>query len=191
MWRPIAMLLVLMETLGTPALAHTSLAHIDTFASGIAHPLGGIDHVLAMIAVGLWAVVAGGRTMWALPTTFVATMLAGFAAARSSAPIPFVEPVILSSVVVLGLLIALAIEAPLMLGASIAGLFGFFHGHAHGAEAAAGNLIPYAAGVVLTTAALQAGAIAAGLFAERTIGALAVRASGGVAVLGGLALIVG
>src|SRR5262249_16845472 len=106
-------------------------------------------------------------------------------------PMPLVEPVISLSVVTLGLFVALAAKAPLWLGATIAGLFALFHGHAHGAEAATENLIPYAAGFVLTPATLQAGAIGLGLLAKGSIGTLAIRAAGGVAVLGGLALIAG
>jgi urease accessory protein len=185
------MLVALTATLGSSALAHTGAGQVDSFTSGLAHPLGGIDHILAMIAVGIWAVVAGGRTIWILPTTCVATRLAGFAVARLSVPMPFVEPVILSSVVVLGLLVALAVKAPLVLGAAIAGSFKFFHGHAHGAEATSTGLIASAAGFALATAALHAMGTGFGLFAEASIGRTALRAMGGLAVLGGIALIAG
>lgn len=191
MLRLIPMALALTGGLVSPAFAHTGVGEADSFASGAAHPLSGADHVLAIVSLGLWSALAGGRAIWIWPTTFVAAMLVGFAAASAGVPVPLVEPVISLSVVGLGLLVAAAAKAPLWLGATIAGLFALFHGHAHGAEAAAGNLVPYAAGFVLTTAALQAGAIGAGLFAKRTVGTLAVRASGGIAVLGGLALIAG
>jgi urease accessory protein len=179
-------------TLVSPALANTGVDQATSFAAGLAHPLGGADHVLAMTALGLWAVSAGGRAIWIWPVAFVAAMLAGFAAASLGLAMPFVETVISLSIVALGLFIALAVKAPLCLGAVIAGLFAFFHGHAHGTEAAAAeSLIPYAAGFGLTTAALPAGAIGLGLFAKGSIGKAALRATGGVAALSGLALMVG
>jgi urease accessory protein len=191
MLRFILMVFALAGELASPALAHTGVGQVNSFASGIAHPLSGADHILTIVCLGLWALLAGGRAIWMWPTTFVAAMLVGFAAASASLPMPLVEPIISLSVVTLGVFVAMAANAPLWLGATVAALFAFFHGHAHGAEAAAENLIPYAAGFVLTTVALQAGTIGVGLLAKGSIGTLAVRATGGVAVLGGLALIVG
>ena len=178
-------------TLVSPALAHTGVDQVTSFADGFAHPLRGADHILAMTTLGLWAVSAGGRAIWVWPMTFVAAMLAGFAAAGLGLAMPFVETVIARSVVALGLFVALALKAPLYLGAAIADLFAFFHGHAHGAEAAAESLIPYAAGFAVTTAALHAGAIGLGLFAKGSTGKAVLRATGGVAALSGLALMVG
>jgi len=129
--------------------------------------------------------------MWVLPTTFVANMLAGIAAARSSLSIPFVEPIILSSVVVLGVLVALAVKMSPGVSAAIVGFFGFFHGHAHGIEAAAAGLIIYVAGFALATAMLHATGIGLGLLSESLIGRVALRTMGGLAVLGGIALIAG
>jgi urease accessory protein len=122
---------------------------------------------------------------------FVATMLGGFIAATLGLQMPFVGTVIGSSIIILGLLVALAANAPLWLGATIAGLFAFFHGHAHGTEAIGANLIPYAAGFAVTTSGLHAAGIAVGCLAERSIGKAAVRVMGGLTVLGGLALIAG
>ena len=175
----------------SPALAHTGVGQTDSFASGIAHPLHGTDHVLAMLAVGLWGVLAGGRAIWVWPMAFVATMVVGFAAATLGLQVPFVEPAIWSSIIILGLLVALAVKAPVWLGATMTGLFAFFHGHVHGTEAAAATLIPYAAGFSLATAGLHAAGIGLGLFAERSIGTIAVRAMGGLTVLSAIALIVG
>jgi len=191
MLRLIPMALTLTGGLVSPAFAHTGVGQVDSFASGIAHPLSGADHILAIVSLGLWGALARGRAMWIWPMTFVAAMLAGFAAASLGVPMPLVESVISLSVVTLGLFVALAAKAPLWLGGTIAGLFALFHGHAHGAEAAAENLIPYAAGFVLTTAVLQAAAIGSGLFVRSLTGTLAVRVAGGVAVLGGLILIAG
>ena len=188
--RPILICIALTGALVSPALAHTGVGQTNSFASGIAHPLHGADHVLAMLAVGLWGVFAGGRAIWVWPMAFVATMLAGFTVATLGLQVPFVEPAIWSSIIILGLLVALAVKAPVWLGAAMTGLFAFFHGHVHGTEAAAPSLIPYAAGFALATAGLHASGIGLGLFAERSIGKLALRAMGGLTVLVGIALIV-
>jgi urease accessory protein len=169
MMRSISIFLALTAALISPALAHSGGGETNSFASGIAHPLNGADHMLAMVAVGLWGVLAGGRAIWVWPMAFVATMLAGFAAATFGLQVPFVEPAIWSSVIILGLLVALAVKAPVRLGAAIAGSFAFFHGHAHGVEATAGSLIAYAAGFSLATAGLHAVGIALGLFANAAI----------------------
>src|SRR5262245_21670772 len=174
MMRSISICLALTATLASPALAHTGVVQTDSFASGIAHPLSGADHILAMVAVGLWAVLAGGRAIWVWPTAFMAMMLTGFAAATFGLQMPFVEPAIWSSIIVLGLLVALAVKAPVSLGVAIVGLFAFFHGHAHAVEAAAGSLIPYAVGFSLATAGLHAIGIALGLFDKTVIGTIAL-----------------
>jgi len=170
MMRSISICLALTAVLVSPALAHTGVGQADSFASGIAHPLSGADHILAMAAVGLWGGLAGGRAIWAWPASFVAMMLAGFAAATFGLQMPFVEPAIWSSVVFLGLFAALAVKAPVCLGAATAGLFALFHGHAHGVEVGAASLIPYAAGFSLSTAGLHAVGIALGLFAKTAVG---------------------
>src|SRR5262245_63022714 len=112
MMRLILICIALIGGLVSPALAHTGVGQTDSFASGIAHPLHGTDHVLAMLAVGVWGALAGGRAIWVWPMALLALMLAGFAAAPLGLQVPFVEPAIWSSVVILGLLVALAIKAP-------------------------------------------------------------------------------
>ena len=189
--RLILICIALSGALVSPALAHTGVGQTNSFASGVAHPLNGLDHILAMVAVGLWAVLAGGRAIWVWPMAFVGTMLAGFAAATLGLQMPYVEPAIWSSIIILGLFVALAIKAPVWLGAAMTGLFAFFHGHVHGTEVVSGSLIPYAAGFALATTGLLAAGIWLGLFAERSIGTLALRAMGGLTVLGGIALIAG
>src|SRR5262245_13833158 len=191
MWRSNLLAVALTGALLSPALAHTGVAEVGSFTSGIAHPLDGTDHILAMVAIGMWAVLAGGRAIWIWPLAFVAAMLAGFAVASWGLPMPLVEPAISSSVVILGLFVALAVQAPLWLGAAIAGLFAFFHGHAHGAEAAAASLIPYAIGFALATAGLHTAGIGVGVLVEGSIGRVALRAIGGAQVLSGLALMAG
>ncbi len=184
----ILMCLAVTGALVSPAVAHTGVGPTNSFASGIAHPLSGADHILAMVTVGLWSVLAGGRAIWVWPLAFVAAMLTGFAAAALGLWVPFVEPAIWTSIIVLGLFVALAAKAPVWLGAVIAGLFAFFHGHAHGTEVTAVSLIPYAAGFALATAGLHASGIALGLFAQGSIGKVARRAMGGLAALCGVAL---
>jgi urease accessory protein len=170
MMRSISICLASTAALASPAFAHVDAGQANSFASGIAHPLYGADHILAMVAVGLWGVLAGGRAIWVWPAAFVAMMLAGFAAATFGLQMPFVEPAIWSSIIVLGLFVALVVKAPVRLGAAIAGLFALFHGHAHGVEAGAASLIPYAVGFSLATAGLHAVGIALGLFAKTAIG---------------------
>ena len=189
--RLILICVALTGALVSPALAHTGVGQTNSFASGIAHPLSGADHILAMVAVGLWGVLRGGRAIWSWPMAFVATMLGGFVAATLGLQMPLVEPAIWSSIVILGLLVALAVKAPVWPGAVITGLFAFFHGHVHGTEATAASLIPYAAGFALASAGLHVAGIGLGLFAERSIGKLALRGLGGLAMLGGIALMAG
>jgi len=191
MMRLILTCLALTGALVSPAFAHTGLGQTNSFAVGIAHPLHGADHVLAMVAVGLWAVLTGGRAIWLWPMAFVETMLAGFAAATLGLQMPFVEPAISSSLVTLGLFVALAVKAPVWRGAAITSIFAFFHGHSHGTEATAASLIPYAAGFALATAGLHEAGIGLGRFAGGSIGKVALRALGGLAVLGGIFSIVG
>jgi len=189
--RLILICIALTGALISPALAHTGVGQANSFTSGIAHPLNGADHILVMITVGLWGVLAGGRAIWVWPMAFVGTMLAGFAAATFGLQMPLVEPAIWSSIIILGLLVALAVKAPVWVGAVITGLFAFFHGHVHGTEATAVGLVPYAAGFTLATASLHAVGIGLGLSAEGAIMKLALRAMGGLAALGGILLIAG
>jgi urease accessory protein len=159
---------------------------VSSFVSGCAHPLHGADHLVAMLAVGVWGALAGGRAIRVWPTVFVATMLAGFAAAASGVAVPLVEPAIWSSIVVLGLMVALAANAPVWLGAAIIGLFAFFHGHAHGTEAAAASLVSYGTGLALATGGLHAAGIGMCRLAGSSIGRVALRAMGAIAALGGI-----
>ena len=163
----------LVEVCASPAFAHTGVGQTYSFASGWLHPFGGADHVIAMASVGIWGVIAGGRAIWIWPATFMAAMLAGFAAAILGLQISFVEPAIATSIVVLGLLVVLGVKAPLGVGTATVGFFAFFHGHAHGAEAGAVTLLPYLAGFALATALLQAARIGVGLCVRSLAGKIA------------------
>ena len=162
----------------------------SSFASGFVHPLHGADHLIAMLAVGVWGALAGSRAIRVWPVVFVAAMLAGFAIAASGVGIPFVEPAIWSSVVVLGLVVALAVNAPLWLGAAIIGLFAFFHGHAHGTETTSSNLVAYAIGLAAATGALHAAGIGLCRAATSSSARVAVRLLGAVASFGGIVAMV-
>src|SRR5579863_3698485 len=102
--------------------------------AGFAHPLSGLDHVLAMVAVGLWAAQLGGRALWLVPASFVGFMTLGGALGMAGVHLPMVEAGILASVLILGILIAAAAQLPLAASVAVTGLFAIFHGHAHGTE---------------------------------------------------------
>jgi|SRR5882672_2014748 len=166
---------------------------VSSLVAGLAHPLNGVDHILAMVAIGLWGAMAGGRALWAWPLAFVSAVLIGFAAGIMGLRVPLVEPAIAASIIVLGLLIAFAVRAPLWSGVVMAGVFAFFHGHAHGTEAAASGAeaLPYACGFSLATAALHVIGLGAGLLIARSAGFPLLRAAGGLVAISGVALISG
>ena len=150
---PIAILLMLAAG---PAIAHVGHGSTTSFTAGLGHPLGGLDHVAVMVMVGLWAGLKGGRALWVWPAVFVGVMLVGGIVGMEGVPVPFVEPGILASVVALGLLVALAVNLPVAVGAGILAMFALFHGHAHGSEVAdALNGVEYMAGFALATAVLH------------------------------------
>ena len=146
--------------LANAAHAHTGHSSVSGFAAGFSHPLGGLDHALAMVAVGLWAARQGGRAMWAIPAAFVGAMAVGGALGMAGVALPFVEGGILASILVLGLLLATGAKLPASAGAAIAGAFAIFHGHAHGAEMpASASGIEYALGFVAASGLLHAAGI--------------------------------
>lgn len=169
------------------ALAHSGHDQ-GQFIGGLSHPVGGADHLLAMVALGLLAAQLGGRALLALPLAFVGSMIAGGLSGYAGLPFPGVEPMILASVVVLGSLVAMAKRPPLTILLPGVALFGFAHGWAHGAEGPADGMISYAAGFALMTMALHLAGIAAGRLSRP--GAL-LRGLGGGAALAGLTLAFG
>jgi len=161
---PLALLAI-----GFPSLAHAHVGagEVHGFMHGLVHPLVGLDHLCAMVAVGLWAAQMGGRAMWRVPLTFVGVMALGGMLGMAAVPVPFVEGGIAMSLLVLGVLIAVAVRLPVPLIAAIVGVFAVFHGYAHGAEMpqdASG--LEYAAGFVLATAVLHASGITVALLAK-------------------------
>lgn len=186
---------VLPSLMASPAFAHLNPAEHGSFAAGFTHPLSGADHILAMVAVGLWASMLGGRALVIVPLSFVGVMLLGFVAALGGVSLPLVEPVILASVIVLGLLVAMAFRASTLTAALIVGFFAFFHGYAHGGEIGSAAFLSYGAGFALATALLHAAGIGVGLAAGRMLqgrtGQVVMRIAGGFAALSGLYLMAG
>lgn len=169
------------------ALAHTGHGDTSGFLHGFAHPLGGFDHVLAMVAVGLYAAMLGGRALWLVPATFVSVMALGGTLGVAGYPIPYAEIGIALSVIVLGLAIAFRISVPTLAAMALVGLFAIFHGHAHGAEMPQDlSGYEYAAGFLLATALLHWAGITLGFAAGRR----AAQAAGGAMALAGVALLV-
>ena len=138
------------------AFAHTGDHGVTGFIGGLAHPFMGLDHLLAMIAVGLWAAQQGGRARWAVPAAFVGAMALGASLAVAGWIVPQVESGIALSVLVLGLLIATRHAAPLLAGMGLVAVFALFHGTAHGLEMPpTGSPMLYALGFLLSTFALH------------------------------------
>jgi urease accessory protein len=160
--------------------------HTHGFTNGLLHPLTGLDHICAMVAVGLWAAQLGGRALWRVPTTFVSIMIVGGALGMGGAGIPYTEQGIAASVLVLGIFIAAAVRLPLALSMVIVGLFALFHGYAHGAEmpkTASG--LSYGVGFIVATTSLHLAGIALGITAQRFASAQFVRyLGGGIAACG-------
>src|SRR5262245_7154975 len=156
------------------------------FVGGFAHPLFGLDHVVAMVAAGLWGAFLGPPALWLLPITFPLVMAIGGAIAIVGVPVPAVEIGIASSAVVLGGMIALAARPPLIIAALIVGAFAIFHGHAHGAELPPGSdAVAFSVGFVMATGLLHLAGITFGLLTRWPAGCIGVRAAGvGIALVG-------
>ncbi len=194
--RPISLFLTLAATLlvitASPSLAHEGEGLAGGFLSGLTHPIYGLDHVVAMVAVGLWGAVLGAPALWILPLVFPLVMALGGAAGVLGIPLPAVEIGIAASGLVLGLLVAFWIKAPIWVAAVIVGVFAVFHGHAHGTELPdAANPIAYAVGFVIATGALHVAGIAFGALNGIKGGSWAVRGAGAVIALAGAAFLTG
>lgn len=164
----------------TAALAHTD-THAGGFISGLSHPISGLDHVIAMVAVGLWGAFLGAPAIWVLPVVFPLVMAFGGALGVMGVPLPGIETGIALSGVVLGLLIAFAVRAPIWVAAVIVGVFAIFHGHAHGTELPdAANPFAYGIGFVVATGLLHLSGIALGFLIGSRAGRIVVRATGAV-----------
>ncbi|MEO5715237.1 MAG: HupE/UreJ family protein [Luteolibacter sp.] len=185
-WLTPGVLLFLLVLLPSTASAHVEKGNIGGFVSGFVHPLTGLDHIVAMVAVGLWGAFLGGRAMWTLPVVFPVVMAFGGALGVLGVPLPSVETGIALSGIVLGGMVAFAAKPPLWVAAVIVGIFAIFHGYAHGAEMPeSANALTFAIGFVISTGLLHLSGIAFGLLVKWPWGRIAVRAGGVVIALVG------
>jgi urease accessory protein len=174
-------MLAAVAVIGGPgtAHAHVGFGPVHDLLHGLEHPLTGLDHICAMVAVGIFSAQRGGRAIWLVPLSFVLVMTVGGALGMAEVSLPFVEPGIVLSVVVLGVFVAAAVRLPMFASVTIVGLFALAHGHAHGTE------IPgfvsgasYAVGFVLATAFLHLTGIGFGLLTQRLHSSQIVRLAG-------------
>jgi urease accessory protein len=193
----IAAATIAVATVALPTIASAHPGHDGTpgFIHGFLHPLGGLDHILAMVAVGLFAARLGGRALWLVPASFVVTMAAAGVAGMAGFALPYVEAGIALSILVLGAAIALETTMPVAAAMGLVALFAVFHGHAHGAEMPETmSGLAYGAGFVAATAALHALGIGLGLFIGRAgemFGRRVLQVGGTAAALAGAALLAG
>lgn len=157
-----------MAVLPMAVFAHTGVGETTGFMHGFSHPIGGLDHMLVMVAVGIWASQMGKKALWVVPSSFVGVMVIGGVLGFSGIEIPFVEEGILVSVLVLGMLVAGAFKLPLLYNSLIVGVFALFHGHAHGAEMPETlSAMTYALGFALSTAMLHISGMGLGMFTQK------------------------
>jgi urease accessory protein len=184
-------LIVLSTLLGSPALAHTGQGASGVYA-GIMHPITGLDHVVAMVAVGLWGGILGKPALWQLPIAFPVIMAVAGAFGVAGVPLPGVEVGIALSGMVLGAMVLFAVQMPVWAAMMIVGVFAVFHGHAHGAELpSAANPMAFALGFVLSTGTLHLCGIMIGGLGRWPVGRVAVRATGAAIALAGTAFLTG
>jgi urease accessory protein len=174
----------------TPAFAHVEEGQAAGFLSGIHHPWSGLDHVVAMVAVGLWGAQLGSPAVWLLPVTFPMVMALGATMGLVGLPLPGVEAGIALSGVLLGAMVAGEVRPRLGVAAALVGFFAVFHGHAHGTELPAGQSgMLYSMGFVLSTGCLHAAGIAIGLVHRWPAGRVGLRLAGAVIALLGAAFL--
>lgn len=168
------------------ALAHVGQGRAEGFLAGLSHPVSGLDHVLAMVSVGLWGAQLGAPAIWLLPVTFPMVMAFGGMLGLAGMPLPGVEAAIALSGILLGLAVLAEWRPPLPVAAVIVGFFAIFHGHAHGAELPAGaSGLTYSLGFVMATGTLHAVGIGIGVIHRWGWGRVALRVAGaGVASAG-------
>jgi urease accessory protein len=192
-YRPTTSILVSLLLLLLPATAnaHTGTGAVGGLLSGFAHPLTGLDHVVAMVAVGLWGAFLGRCAIWLLPVAFLLAMAVGGVFGVLGIPMSGVETGIALSGVILGLMVAFAARPSLGIAGALVGIFAIFHGHAHGSELPeAANVLIYAAGFVIATGLLHLSGIAVAFMARWPWGKLAVRGGGAVTAAVGIGFLI-
>jgi urease accessory protein len=176
------------------ANAHTGVGDVTGFWHGLEHPIGGLDHILAMLAVGLWAAQMGGKAPWLVPGAFITAMVGSSVMGHFGLPLPGVEQGIVASDFILGMLLLFAVRLPLALSAGIVGVLAIFHGYAHGAEmpeTASG--LAYGFGFIISTTLLHLAGIGIGLGIDRyqpKLQQLLFRIGGGATVVGAIYVLV-
>jgi urease accessory protein len=191
MLRPLIIAILLALIFVAPAVAHTGES-AGGFLAGLSHPVFGPDHVVAMVAVGLWGAFLGPPAIWLLPIVFPLVMAFGGVLGIVAVPIPASETGIAASAIVLGVMVVLAARPPLWIAALLVGAFAIFHGYAHGKELPDGaNAVAFSAGFVIATGLLHLCGVVFGLLARWPAGRLAVRGAGGVIALVGVAYLSG
>lgn len=185
--KPAAALLLPVVLFPLAAWAHVESGEAGGFLSGLSHPVSGLDHVVAMIAVGLWGAQLGKPAVWILPVAFPLLMAFGGMLGLIGAPVPGVEVGIALSAVVLGALVLGRVRPPLAAAVAVVAFFAVFHGHAHGTELQAGqNAMLYSLGFVIATGLLHAVGIAIGLIQRWEAGGEALRGAGALVMAAGL-----
>lgn len=185
--RQVVLTLVMVLVNAWPVLAHTQGGQAQGFLTGLRHPTSGPDHVLAMIAVGLWGAQLGPPAVWLLPVTFPMVMACGGFLGLVGIPLPGVELGIAMSALILGFAVAFEAKPSMVLAALVVGAFGIFHGHAHGTELPAGQSgLAYSIGFVVATGCLHGIGIALGLVHKWPMGRVALRAAGAIVTLAGV-----
>jgi urease accessory protein len=180
-------LVVLLILIATPAFAHTGES-VGGFLAGLSHPVFGPDHVVAMVAVGLWGAFLGLPALWMLPVVFPLVMAFGGVLGILGVSLAATETGIAASAIVLGLMVALAARPPLWIAVGLVGAFAIFHGYAHGRELPDGaNAVAFSTGFVIATGLLHLSGIAFGLLTRWSAGRIAVRGAGAMIALVGVA----
>jgi urease accessory protein len=173
--------------LPAPALAHTQKGEAAGFLTGFGHPISGLDHVLAMVAVGLWGAQLGAPAIWLLPVAFPMVMAVGGMLGLMGVPLPGIEYGIAASAILLGVAVMLEVRPPLALAAALVGVFAIFHGHAHGTELPPGqSALLYSMGFVMATGCLHAVGIGIGTIHRWSWGQSLLRVAGAGVAVGGV-----
>ena len=184
---PMAAATLLAVVWSAPVHAHVQTGEASGFLTGLRHPVSGLDHAVAMIAVGLWGAQLGAPALWLLPVTFPMVMALGGVIGLLGVPLPGIEVGIAASAVLLGLVVMFALRPPLAVAVALVAVFAIFHGHAHGTELPPGqSALLYSMGFVVATGCLHSVGIAIGVIQRWRWGQTLLRAAGAAVTLAGI-----